>query len=824
MHSKTKAAFVAAAIVAALFAMQLMAGAVAPPEASHTLSPQPVGEWVGTDVVTMTIDATLPGAPTDTRIDWTVNGVAYTLPVSTSPTSHEVTIPVSTVTTVTYAAWEGPTQSATQTVVLRRDAAAPVTTWAASPAIPVSGYTSVTVTPSIATTDNSQSGVASVTYRVGGAGDPVSIPGTTTVQLSAIPTEGATLLEFYATDAVGNVEATKTATIRIDKTVPTATIDATATYGAAAVATITASDPTSAGVSSGVAYVQYRIDTGATQTVMSAVATVGPVSQLGTHTISFWAVDKAGNTSPAGTRTFVVKDLTPPVSTISTLPSTWVSTDVTVSVTATDNVGGSGVAGIRYSLNGGFETTYSAPFPVSADGTNTILYRAVDASGNAEATKTAVVLIDKTPPVGPASLGYSSLTDTSVRLVWSAATDLRSGVAYYEVYDGTTRAATTTALAATITSLTPGAEKSFTVNAVDNVGNVSGGATVSITMPGAASSVPVPVGTSVLATLPVPAGGVSGEGVVSVVFSNVTGAGAVKLVRLGAAPAPAPGSLRFLGDHYDLSFTGTFTGTVTVRLPYDPRIPPARAAALGVQHWTGTAWETVPVTVDTTRHEVVLTLTSLSPLSVTEPASTNTVATLSSLSAYFPAYGRSSNVTVRLADASNTGLEGFTVLLQRLERGQWVIVGPMAPVPGLPGAYRAAAAPIGGVNTRFRATLAANALYTAADKPFAVIPQAKLSTPRASTTRPRANRIFYLSGTVLPKARVSARFEVQKLVRGRWVNQPSISFTTTAAGAYRKAVKLRAGTYRVRAVYGANTATARNALSRSAYSARIVVR
>lgn len=830
MRPRMQAAVLAAVMTAALFAMQIIAWASVanPPSAALALNPTPIGDWVATSEVTATVSAT-EGLDGDdlARVDFDINGTSSARSVSGATASVDITVPVSTVTTFSYSVVDvAGGRSATETVVLRRDAASPVTSWTADPLVPESGYTSVTVTPSISATDNGQSGVASLEYRVnGGAWETTTT--TTTVTLSAIAAEGATVLEFYAVDAVGNREATKTATVRIDKTVPTATIDATATYGAAAVVTITASDPISAGVSSGIASIQYRIDNGATQTVSSAVATIGPVSQLGTHTVLFWALDRAGNQGAPATRTFVVKDLTAPVSTIATLPTGWVSADVTVSVTATDNPGGSGVAGLRYSLNGAPDvtlTTQPFTFVVSADGTNTILYRAVDASGNVEATRTATVLIDKTEPVGPETLSYSSLTDTAVRLVWPMATDAGSGVAYYEVYDGATLVATTTALSASVTSLTPGAEKTFAVKAVDRVGRRSTGVALSVTMPGAGEPVPVPVGGSVLVTVPVPAGGVSGSGSASVLFSNVTSAGVVKLVRLGAPPVAAPGGLRFLGDHYDLTFTGAFTGTIQVRLPFDPRIPAGRAGALGVQHWTGSAWETVPVTVDTTNHTITLTLTSLSPLSVTEPATANTVATLTSLSAYFPVYGRASNVTVRLADAANESLDGFTVQLQRFAGGQWTTVATMTPVAGLPGAYRAAAAPVGGVRTLFRATLVANALYTAADKPFAVVPQAKLSTPKASTTRPRANRVFYVSGSIAPKGRISGRLEVQKLVRGRWVSQASIAFTTATNGAYRKAVKLKAGTYRMRAVYGANTATARNALSRSAYSSRIVVR
>ncbi|MDZ4168394.1 MAG: hypothetical protein U1E26_01895 [Coriobacteriia bacterium] len=828
MNSKRKAALVAAVIVAALFAMQLVAWAVSLPVPTVTHVTTPIdaeGGWVRSATVTVSITA-VEASPSEPikSINYTVNGVPGVVATTTSPATIDLAVAADGTTTITYSATNSLDQTSTpKTVLIQKDLSAPVTTWTANPAIPASGYTSVTVVPSIVATDNNMSGVKSITYRVGGAGATTTVDNTTSVTLSAVPTEGATLLEFYSTDATLNVETTKSATIRIDKTKPTAAIDATASYSAAAVTTITASDPTSAGVSSGISYIQYRIDNGATQTVMSAVATTTPVSQLGTHTVIAWAVDKAGNVSTQTSRTFVVKDMTPPVSTVATLPTGWVSTDVTVSITATDNVGGSGLAGIRYTLNSGFETTYTAPFLATMDGTNTIVYRAVDASGNLEAARTAYVLIDKSAPTGPSALNYSSLTDTGIKLVWPAAIDTRSGVAFYEVYDGATRVATTTALSSTLTSITPGSTRTFSVAAVDRVGNVSTGAVRAVTFPAAGATAPVAPGASVTTTIGVPAGGLSGAGEASVTIVGVTGAGTLKLVRLAQEPAAAPAGFVFLGENYDLSFTGTFTGLITVRMPYDPRIPAARAAALGVRHWNGSVWETVPVAVDAVNHTLTFQLSSLSPLSVVEPGTTNTLAKLAVPSAYYPVFARSSNVTVRLNDAASVGLDGFEVVLQRYAGGVWSDYAAMAPVAGVPGAYRVLAAPVGGVRTLFRVKMLANGLYTAVEAPFAVVPQAKLSTPRASTARPRPYRTFYLSGNVLPKGTAYGRIQVQRLVRGRWVTS-SVSFTANSSGSYRKAVKLRAGTYRFRAQYGSNKSSSRNALSYSSYTKRIVVK
>ena len=159
--------------------------------------------------------------------------------------------------------------------------------------------------------------------------------------------------------------------------------------------------------------------------------------------IYYFTEDNAGNFSTES-YIWVSIDLTAPVATAS-LSGTTISggykTPVQVTLSATD-IGGSGVAKIYYSLNGGSTVTYSgAPFTVSTLGSNTVKYWAVDAAGNVETAKTVIFSI-YTPTTAslvatpnPALLGGSvkmtatvkatlSGTPTGSVTFWNGATNL----------------------------------------------------------------------------------------------------------------------------------------------------------------------------------------------------------------------------------------------------------------------------------------------------------------------------------------------------------------------------------------------------------------
>ncbi|UKA59999.1 OmpL47-type beta-barrel domain-containing protein [Arthrobacter sp. FW306-2-2C-D06B] len=137
---------------------------------------------------------------------------------------------------------------------------------------------------------------------------------------------------------------------------------------------------------------------------------------------------------------------------------------VTVNLAAVDNTGGSGVANIKYAVDGGSTVTVNAATAavnVSGDGTHSVSYSATDVAGNASTLQTQPVKIDTTAPVvgvasispTPNSLGYNRTSTVTVNL---SATDVGgSGIASITYH---------------VDSLTP-----VTVNAATAAVNVSGG-------------------------------------------------------------------------------------------------------------------------------------------------------------------------------------------------------------------------------------------------------------------------------------------------------------------------------------------------------------
>ena len=100
----------------------------------------------------------------------------------------------------------------------------------------------------------------------------------------------------------------------------------------------------------------------------------------------------------------------------------------------------SGVAATYYTIDGGSQQTYTAPFTVSAPGSHTVVYWSVDAAGNVETHHTGYVNIDASTPVTtatglPADDSSGWTTNTAPTVTLSATDPNGPGVAttYYTV-------------------------------------------------------------------------------------------------------------------------------------------------------------------------------------------------------------------------------------------------------------------------------------------------------------------------------------------------------------------------------------------------------
>ncbi len=221
---------------------------------------------------------------------------------------------------------------------------------------------------------------------------------------------------------------------------------------------------------SGVAATYYTVNGG----VRLTYATPFAVSGQGSHPVTYWSVDQAGNVEDVHTG-FVNIDMTPP--TIgSDADSAWHAGAVSVHLNP-DDTGGSGVAATQYRPAGttGWLTASGHVFVVDpgvvGDGPHSYDFRATDMAGNASATGSCTVKVDATAPTTtPTGLGTDELSDwsTTDRTVTLAADDgAGSGVAsiHYAVDGGVEKTYTGSFLVSGVK------QHKVTYWSVDNVGN-----------------------------------------------------------------------------------------------------------------------------------------------------------------------------------------------------------------------------------------------------------------------------------------------------------------------------------------------------------------
>lgn len=244
----------------------------------------------------------------------------------------------------------------------------------------------------LSATDEGGSGVASTQYRVDeGSWTDYTGPFTVTEP-------GEHVVEFRSSDEAGNVEQTRSVSVRVvepDTSAPTTSITWSPAspdgrdgwYTSTPEFTLSADD----GDGSGVEVSEYRIGTGAWLPWSAPVAVPD-----GEHTVSFRSTDAAGNTEAEQTRQVRVDTVTPATG----VEQAAVEGGVRVVLTATDAT--SGVAATEYRTDGGQWQAYEAGFVVSGAGSHEVSYRSTDVAGNTEAVRSVQVEVgqpvDRTAP------------------------------------------------------------------------------------------------------------------------------------------------------------------------------------------------------------------------------------------------------------------------------------------------------------------------------------------------------------------------------------------------------------------------------------------
>jgi hypothetical protein len=369
------------------------------------------------------------------------------------------------------------------------DTTAPVVSLASS-ATTVTAATTITLTATA--TDNV--GVARVEFYQGTSliGTKTASPYTQTVQI-ACPLSGTPTYTAKAYDAAGNAAISAAVNVVVNFACidppPTISLTSSATsVTTASTITLTASASDDVGVT------KVEFYDGA---VLLGTKTAAPYTQPvaftsannGTHGFTAKAYDTANQTATTSAVNVVVNiDATPPAVTLASSATTATTgTSITLTASATDNVGVAKVEFYEGSTLLGTDTTapYTQGVALSTSfvGTRSFTARAYDAAGNsATSTAVSVVVSDITPPAISIASSATTVTAASTITLTAAPSDNVS-VTKVEFWDGTTLRTqvlgppwTTTV---SLTSANNGMH-SFTAKAFDAAGNTATSAAVNV--------------------------------------------------------------------------------------------------------------------------------------------------------------------------------------------------------------------------------------------------------------------------------------------------------------------------------------------------------
>lgn len=308
---------------------------------------------------------------------------------------------------------------------------------------------------------------------------------------------GATRISIgLGTDVVGTMtmddfSLVDTAPVPADSTPPATSITcntgteggcATGFYPNAVAIQLTAvDDPGGSGVSS----IRYTTD-GSDPTLANGTVYAGPFDT--TSTVRYRAYDKAGNAEPIRTQQIRI-DAVAPTAAITCDDAACATTayqrPVSVALQAGD-AGGSGVASIRYTIDGTDPAVPTAPTygePFLLDASATVRYVAVDNAGNVGAEMTQLVLVDSaSPTVSVTGPPDGSIVGGSAVTISADASD-DGTVTQVEFLIGSTVVGSATTVPYSVTwdaTLVADGQYDVTARATDDAGNQATSAPVTV--------------------------------------------------------------------------------------------------------------------------------------------------------------------------------------------------------------------------------------------------------------------------------------------------------------------------------------------------------
>src|SRR5207237_889729 len=289
----------------------------------------------------------------------------------------------------------------------------------------------VSGTLTVSATESDNVGVVGVQFQLDGTNlgaevtaAPYSVSWDTT---SA--TNGSHSLIAIARDAAGNHTTSSAVTVAVDNVAPVVSLTNPAN-GAALSGTVSVS--ANASDNAGVVGVQFQLDgVNLGAEVLSSPYSVSwntTTAPTGSHTLTAIARDAAGNRTTSNAVTVAVDNTAPTASITAPANGAFLTGTISVSATASDNVG---VAGVQFQLDGvnlGAELM-SPPYSVAwntttaTNGSHTLTAIARDAAGNRATSGMVSVTVDSTPPAVSVTAPANGATVSGTVTISAAASD-----------------------------------------------------------------------------------------------------------------------------------------------------------------------------------------------------------------------------------------------------------------------------------------------------------------------------------------------------------------------------------------------------------------